>query len=129
MRLKLLEAYRSNLPHSATMKTTAEFHLSVGSTVVLAVTVNVVVNAPDVVRLPPRVMVLVPLFTPVPPFAPATVPLKFEAVRAVSAEPHIKAGNDPAEICSGERLVSPAPLPVNEAAAYITKRINLNITG
>jgi len=40
----------------------------VGSvTVVLAVAVNVVLNAPEVVKLPPRVIVLVPLLTPVPP--------------------------------------------------------------
>lgn len=36
-------------------------------TLVLPVTVRVVVNAPEVVRLPPRVIVLEPLLTPVPP--------------------------------------------------------------
>ena len=36
-------------------------------TVVFAVAVRVVLNAPEVVRLPPRVIVLVPLLTPVPP--------------------------------------------------------------
>ena len=40
----------------------------VGSvTLVFPVTVRVVVKAPEVVRLPPRVIVLAPLFTPVPP--------------------------------------------------------------
>ena len=36
-------------------------------TLVVPVTVNVVANAPEVVKLPPRVMVLDPLLTPVPP--------------------------------------------------------------
>jgi hypothetical protein len=36
-------------------------------TLVFAVVVSVVVKAPLVVRLPPSVMVFVPLFTPVPP--------------------------------------------------------------
>ena len=36
-------------------------------TVVFAVAVNVVLNAPDVTKFPPRVTVLAPLFTPVPP--------------------------------------------------------------
>jgi hypothetical protein len=35
--------------------------------VVVAVAVRVVVNAPDVVKFPPSVIVLEPLFTPVPP--------------------------------------------------------------
>lgn len=35
---------------------------------VLAVAVSVVVNAPDVVRLPPRVIVLPELLAPVPPY-------------------------------------------------------------
>ena len=39
---------------------------------VLAPTVKVVVNAPDVVRFPPSVMVLPVLATPVPPYCPAT---------------------------------------------------------
>ena len=40
----------------------------VGSvTFVLAVEARVVANAPDVVRSPPKVMVLLPLLTPVPP--------------------------------------------------------------
>jgi hypothetical protein len=40
----------------------------VGSvTFVLAVEASVVANAPDVVRLPPRVIVLLSLLTPVPP--------------------------------------------------------------
>ena len=34
---------------------------------VLAVEARVVANAPDVVRSPPKVMVLLPLLTPVPP--------------------------------------------------------------
>ena len=37
-------------------------------TVVFAVAVNVVLNAPDVTKFPPRVIVLAPLFTPVPPY-------------------------------------------------------------
>jgi len=37
-------------------------------TVVVAVDVNVVANAPDVVRFPPSVIVLPLLFTPVPPY-------------------------------------------------------------
>ena len=45
----------------------------VGSvTLVAPVTVNVVANAPLVVRLPPRVIVLVPLLTPVPPYVGLT---------------------------------------------------------
>jgi hypothetical protein len=39
---------------------------------VKAVTVKVVANAPDVVRFPPRVIVLPELATPVPPYRPAT---------------------------------------------------------
>ena len=41
-------------------------------TLVLAVAVKVVLNAPLVVRFPPNVMVLLPLFTPVPPYVPLT---------------------------------------------------------
>ena len=36
-------------------------------TLVVLVIVNVLVKAPDVVKLPPSVMVLAPLLTPVPP--------------------------------------------------------------
>ena len=44
-------------------------------TLVLALTVSVVVNEPLVVKLPPSVIVLEPLFTPVPPYvAPTTLP-------------------------------------------------------
>lgn len=44
-------------------------------TVVFAVAVSVVLNAPDVTKFPPRVIVLTPLFTPVPPYvAPINVP-------------------------------------------------------
>lgn len=39
------------------------------------VVVNVMLLAPEVVRLPPRVMVLLPLFTPVPPLAPGKIPV------------------------------------------------------
>jgi hypothetical protein len=42
--------------------------------VVSAVAVSVVLNAPDVVKLPPRVMVFVPLLTPVPPYVEPTKP-------------------------------------------------------
>ena len=41
---------------------------------VLAVTVNVVVKAPEVVKLPPMVNVLPVLATPVPPLAPTNIP-------------------------------------------------------
>ena len=40
---------------------------------VAAVTVIVVANAPLVVKLPPNVIVLVPLSIPVPPYAPAII--------------------------------------------------------
>ena len=42
---------------------------------VLAVAVNVCVNAPAWVTLPAIVMVFAPLFTPVPPFVPAMTPV------------------------------------------------------
>jgi hypothetical protein len=46
-------------------------------TLVAAVTVNVVVYAPDVVNDPPNVMVFEPLLTPVPPYvAPIKVPFQ-----------------------------------------------------
>lgn len=41
---------------------------------VVPVVVNVIGLAPEVVRLPPRVMVLLPLFTPVPPLVPVKTP-------------------------------------------------------
>ena len=44
-------------------------------TEVLAVTVRVVLNAPLVVKLPPSVIVLLSLLTPVPPFTPPNIPL------------------------------------------------------
>ena len=45
----------------------------VGSvTLVVDVVVKVVANAPEVVKLPPSVIVLPELFTPVPPYCPAT---------------------------------------------------------
>jgi len=50
--------------------------------VVLADTVNAVVNAPVKVKLPPMVIVLPVLATPVPPFAPKTIPVTFPAVAA-----------------------------------------------
>ena len=40
-----------------------------------AVAVNVVLNAPEVVKLPPNVIVFEPLLTPVPPYVPATIPV------------------------------------------------------
>ena len=43
--------------------------------VVVLVAVSVVANAPTVVRLPPSVMVLPELATPVPPFAPGKTPV------------------------------------------------------
>ena len=56
----------------------------VGSvTFVRPVVVNVTLFAPDIVKLPPSVMVLNPLFIPVPPFAPATMPVTLEAVPVV----------------------------------------------
>ena len=42
-------------------------------TAVLAVAVSDVVNAPEVVKLPPRVIVLDPLLTPVPPYVGPTI--------------------------------------------------------
>ena len=49
-------------------------------TTVLSVAVKVVLNAPEVTKLPPNVMVLFVLAIPVPPFAPRTIPVTFEAV-------------------------------------------------
>ena len=46
----------------------------------LAVAVRVVVNAPDVVKLPPRVIVFPVLATPVPPLTPNKIPLTVELV-------------------------------------------------
>ena len=46
-------------------------------TAVVPVIVNVEANAPEVVRFPPRVMVFPELFTPVPPFTPASRPVIF----------------------------------------------------
>ena len=43
-------------------------------TVLVPVVVRVNGKAPEVVKLPPRVIVFVPLFTPVPPFVPARMP-------------------------------------------------------
>jgi hypothetical protein len=42
---------------------------------VVLVMVNVLANAPAVVKLPPRVIVLAPLLTPVPPLVPESVPV------------------------------------------------------
>src|SRR4029077_1254563 len=42
---------------------------------VVFVIVNVESNAPDVVKLPPRVIVLLVLATPVPPLAPGRMPV------------------------------------------------------
>ena len=50
---------------------------------VVAVDVRVVAKAPEVVRLPPRVIVLLVLATPVPPLAPRTIPVTFAAVPVV----------------------------------------------
>ena len=44
-------------------------------TLVVAVDVRVVLNAPDVVRFPPNVIVLDPLLTPVPPLADGRIPV------------------------------------------------------
>jgi hypothetical protein len=52
-------------------------------TFVKPVVVNVTSFAPEVVRLPPKVIVFTPLFIPVPPFAPATIPVTLEAVPVV----------------------------------------------
>ena len=48
-------------------------------TLVSAVTAKVVLNAPEVTRLPPKVMVLPVLATPVPPLAPFKMPPKTTA--------------------------------------------------
>ena len=54
---------------------------------VVAVVVKVVLNAPDVVKLPPNVMVFVPLLTPVPPLVPISVPLSVRVPEAVIGPP------------------------------------------
>ncbi len=51
-------------------------------TLVEAVEVNVTGNAPDVVKLPPNVIVLAPLFTPVPPYVPP-ITLPFQVPDAI----------------------------------------------
>ncbi len=48
-------------------------------TLVLAVTAKVVLNAPEVTRLPPKVMVLPALLMPVPPLAPFKMPPRVTA--------------------------------------------------
>ena len=48
-------------------------------TAVFAVVVNAVLKAPEVVKLPPKVIVLPVLATPVPPFAPIKIPPKVTA--------------------------------------------------
>ena len=65
-------------------------------TLVAAVVVKVVANAPEVVKLPPSVMVLPELLTPVPPYCPeindpfhvplVTVPTVVNEVDPVSGE-------------------------------------------
>ena len=58
----------------------------VGSvTLVSPVVFKVVEFAPTVIKLPPNVMVLSVLSTPVPPFAPETIPLTLAAVLVVTA--------------------------------------------
>ena len=52
---------------------------------VATVVVNVVAKAPDVVRLPPKVMVLLPLSMPVPPCPPKITPLILASVTEPSA--------------------------------------------
>ena len=66
-------------------------------TFVAAVWVNVNANAPEVVRLPPSVIVLEPLLTPVPPYAPVIM-LPFH----VEPDPSVLLVNvsDPASVAS-----------------------------
>ena len=52
-------------------------------TFVNAVLVRVVAKAPEVARLPPRVMVLPVLATPVPPLAPTPTPVTLVALPVV----------------------------------------------
>ena len=54
-------------------------------TAVFAVVVNAVVKAPEVVKLPPNVIVFPVLLTPVPPFAPTSIPPKLIAPLAAEA--------------------------------------------
>jgi hypothetical protein len=64
-------------------------------TFVSAVIVNVVAKAPDVVRLPPKVIVFPVLATPVPPLAPSNVPLNttFPGVALLGRKPVLPALN------------------------------------
>ena len=54
-------------------------------TLVATVVVNVVAKAPDVVRLPPKVMLFPVLSTPVPPCTGKITPLIFASVTELSA--------------------------------------------
>lgn len=55
-------------------------------TEVKAVEVNVVANAPDVVRLPPSVIVLLVFATPVPPFAPSNTPDTSDVLMSIASQ-------------------------------------------
>lgn len=55
-------------------------------TEVKAVEVNVVANAPEVVRLPPSVIVLLVFATPVPPFAPSNTPDTSDVLMSIASK-------------------------------------------
>ena len=55
-------------------------------TVVVLVAVRVVANAPEVVRLPPSVIVLLVLATPVPPFAPSNTPETSDVLISIASQ-------------------------------------------
>ena len=79
----------------------------VGSVIfVVAVTVSVQANAPDVAKLPPMVNVLPLLLTPVPPCAPVTRAL---SVRIVALA--FGSANDLAVEAGPVNCVNPFPVP------------------
>lgn len=81
-------------------------------TAVVLVMVNVEANAPLVVRLPPRVMVLPVLATPVPPYWPAT------------NEPcHVPVPMVPTDVSDEETTLAASVVPVRVPAGAMTAAV------
>ena len=81
-------------------------------TLVSAVEVKVVANAPEVVRFPPNVIVLDPLFTPVPPYVPpiaVAFQVPFVIVPTVAIELEPAAGEAPRFVNAFAAVVAPVP--------------------
>ena len=88
-------------------------------TVVAAVAVNVVAKAPEVVKFPPKVIVLVPLSTPVPPLAPGKIPVTAVAIgKPVALVKSIAEGVPKSGVTKvGLVAKTKAPVPVSSVTA------------